>query len=226
MDAGAALTTTVRMCRGDIGDELTLPGSAGTKNHGGDTGLGVRGSPAPPTLRGSGRGGMTTRPHELRPGGDPEVQRARPLSIFAARRVNPPVYQLGEWALSAGIRLINIAQIRRSRRLPAAGSPTRSATSEVSHPRLRGSFAAGPAAVSGLHSPTWDGWCCERCCATHPDHHGRGRKRIRSRSRIHPEGWRRSGGDAADADGRARACVQVLSSGERPGLQCRRGPSG
>lgn len=41
-----------------------------------------------------------------------EVQRARTVIDFAARRVNPPVYQLGEWVIPRGYSIIiNIAQI-------------------------------------------------------------------------------------------------------------------
>lgn len=50
--------------------------------------------------------------HELRQAAILEVQRARTVIDFAARRVNPPVYQLGEWVIPRGYSIIiNIAQI-------------------------------------------------------------------------------------------------------------------
>ncbi|AKN15564.1 cytochrome P450 [Mycobacterium haemophilum DSM 44634] len=50
--------------------------------------------------------------HELRQATILEVQRTRTVIDFAARRVYPPVYQLGEWAIPRGDSiLVSIAQI-------------------------------------------------------------------------------------------------------------------
>ncbi len=132
------------------------------------------------------------------------VTRAAILHDFAARRVNPPVYQLGEWVTPPRyLIIINIAQIHGDpdvfpqpdrfdarRKLPTSvckilGGGTRRVGGRIRHRRWM--------------------WCCV-VAAPPPSTTGRG-ERPRSRSCIHPEGWWRSGG--ADVDG---------SSGPRPGV--------
>ena len=112
--------------------------------------------------------------NELRQATILEVQRARTVIDFAARRVYPPVFPTRRMGHSPrGIRSsVSIApDTRRSpTSIPIRSASTRSATSEASRPPSRGfRSAAGPDGVWAQLSPTWRWtWCFERCCATSP----------------------------------------------------------
>lgn len=177
------------MSRKDIGDELLTLLAAGHETTAATLGWAFERLSRHPDVLAALVEEVDNGGHELRQAAILEVQRARTVIDFAARRVNPPVYQLGEWVIPRGYSIIiNIAQIHgdpdvfRSRI-----ASTRSATSEVSHPRLRGSLlVAGPAAVSGPHSPTWRWmWCCERCCATSPSRPPRPRASAATVEELH-----------------------------------------
>lgn len=188
------------MSRKDIGDELLTLLAAGHETTAATLGWAFERLSRHPDVLAALVEEVDNGGHELRQAAILEVQRARTVIDFAARRVNPPVYQLGEWVIPRGYSIIiNIAQIHgdpdvfRSRI-----ASTRSATSEVSHPRLRGSlWWRDPPLCRGRIRQHGDGCGAANGAAPlHPrDHHGRGRAQPRSRSCIHPEGWR-SGGDA------------------------------
>lgn len=177
------------MSRKDIGDELLTLLAAGHETTAATLGWAFERLSRHPDVLAALVEEVDNGGHELRQAAILEVQRARTVIDFAARRVNPPVYQLGEWVIPRGIRSLSISP--RYMAIPTSSrsriASTRSATSEVSHPRLRGSLlVAGPAAVSGPHSPTWRWmWCCERCCATSPSRPPRPRASAATVEELH-----------------------------------------
>ena len=214
------------------------------RNDGVDAGLGVRAADAAPgRARGAGRGGRRGG-NELRQATILEVQRARTVIDFAARRVYAPTFKLGEWIIPRGDSIIvSIAQIHEDpTSSPIRSVSTRSVTSEPSRRRSRGSpSAAGPAAASGRRSPTWK-WmsCCERCCATSPS-----RRRTRRGSagtagasptrrktvgeswctgaepRPLPTGPRWPGAAVSSPGGRSGTCTRSDSAADSPGARAR-----
>jgi len=104
------------MSRKDIGDELLTLLAAGHETTGATLGWAFERITRHPDLLAAlveeadneARGGG----NELRQATILEVQRARTVIDFAARRVYPPVFQLGEWAIPRGHSMIvSIAQI-------------------------------------------------------------------------------------------------------------------
>lgn len=100
------------MSRKDIGDELLTLLAAGHETTAATLGWAFERLSRHPDVLAALVEEVDNGGHELRQAAILEVQRARTVIDFAARRVNPPVYQLGEWVIPRGYSIIiNIAQI-------------------------------------------------------------------------------------------------------------------
>lgn len=177
------------MSRKDIGDELLTLLAAGHETTAATLGWAFERLSRHPDVLAALVEEVDNGGHELRQAAILEVQRARTVIDFAARRVNPPVYQLGEWVIPRGYSIIiNIAQIHGDPDVfpqPDRFDPQRYIGSKPS-PFAWILLVAGPAAVSGPHSPTWRWmWCCERCCATSPSRPPRPRASAATVEELH-----------------------------------------
>ncbi|MDT5148213.1 MAG: cytochrome family [Mycobacterium sp.] len=100
------------MSRKDIGDELLTLLAAGHETTAATLGWAFERLARHPDLLAALVEEAETGGSELRQATILEVQRARTVIEFAARRVYPPVYRLGQWAIPGGTSmLVNIGQI-------------------------------------------------------------------------------------------------------------------
>ncbi len=100
------------MSRKDIGDELLTLLAAGHETTAATLGWAFERLTRHPDVLAALVEEVDNGGHELRQATILEVQRARTVIDFAARRVYPPAYQLGEWAIPRGDSLlVSIAQI-------------------------------------------------------------------------------------------------------------------
>ncbi len=101
-----------RMSRKDIGDELLTLLAAGHETTAATLGWAFERLTRHRDLLAALVEEADNDGNELRQATILEVQRARTVIDFAARRVYPPIYQLGEWAIPRGDSiLVSIAQI-------------------------------------------------------------------------------------------------------------------
>ncbi|BBX98790.1 cytochrome P450 [Mycobacterium lacus] len=101
-----------RMSRKDIGDELLTLLAAGHETTAATLGWAFERITRHPDVLAALVEEADNGGQELRQATILEVQRARTVIDFAARRVYPPVYQLGEWAVPHGYSIIvSIAEI-------------------------------------------------------------------------------------------------------------------